>query len=379
MVEVKEEEEVYHKLQRYLNSLPVDYPETESGVEIKILKHMFTPQEAEIALKLKSIPQEPSALFRPFKKKGWTLEQLSDKLSKMGKKGSIIWIKNKEGRDFYSIASLAIGFFDFQLGQLTKEFAGDIDQYCDEGFISAMLENGTLQMRTIPIEKSVSVDYHVSNFDEIKTIVENLKPPIFLSPCICRQSKDVQEIGCDHPIETCINLGWANPRIHLNQGRMITKDEAIEVLRMAQQKGMVICPTNTQNPFGICCCCGCSCMFLENLKKFENPSHYINSNYFVEIDEQLCSGCGDCVDACHLNANSLNEKGISEVNLGYCFGCGICVPTCPNEARSLVKKDKELIPPEKFLDLYQSITQNKKKLRENRKSDKNYGRVKKIK
>jgi len=47
--------DVYRKLQQYLDTLPIDYPETESGVEIRILKHLFTPQEAEIALRLKVI------------------------------------------------------------------------------------------------------------------------------------------------------------------------------------------------------------------------------------------------------------------------------------------------------------------------------------
>ena len=54
----------------------------------------------------------------------------------------------------------------------------------------------------------------------------------------------------------------------------------LEVLRMAQERGMVICPTNSQKPSMICCCCGCSCMVLENLKKYENPAQYINSNYY---------------------------------------------------------------------------------------------------
>ncbi|MBA7534858.1 hypothetical protein ES705_27108 [subsurface metagenome] len=64
----KNDDIVYRKLQKYLDSLPIDYLETESGVEIRILKSFFTPQEAEIALKLKLIPQEAKALFRPFKK-----------------------------------------------------------------------------------------------------------------------------------------------------------------------------------------------------------------------------------------------------------------------------------------------------------------------
>ncbi|KKN20071.1 hypothetical protein LCGC14_0939420, partial [marine sediment metagenome] len=82
------EDNIYRTLQIYLDSLPIDYPETKSGVELKILKHLFTPQEAEIALKLKLIPQEPRAMFRPFKKQGWTLEQFSKALLTLAKKAT---------------------------------------------------------------------------------------------------------------------------------------------------------------------------------------------------------------------------------------------------------------------------------------------------
>ncbi len=59
----KNEDDIYRKLQIYLDSLPIDYPETESGVELRILKHQFTPQEAEIVLNLKIIPQESVSIL----------------------------------------------------------------------------------------------------------------------------------------------------------------------------------------------------------------------------------------------------------------------------------------------------------------------------
>lgn len=374
----KIEDDTYRKLQKYLDSLPIDYPETESGVELRILKSLFTLQEAEIALNLKIIPQEPKAMFRPFKKKGWTLEQFSEALLTMAQKGSINWIRRRDGTNYYSIAFLIIGFYDYQIDRLTKDFAEDFDQYMDEGFYSAMLENGILQMRTIPIEKSVSLEYNVSNFDEIQAIIENVDKTIYLCPCICRQSKEVQGKGCDHPKETCISIG-VNPRIFLEQGREVTKDEALEVLRMAQDRGMVISPSNIQKPFMICCCCGCSCMILRNLKKYANPAQYFNSNYFLEIDEDLCTGCGKCITRCHMEANKINEKGNSEVDPGYCIGCGVCIPTCPEKARQLVKKTTEFTPPQNLTELYQVISQRKAFLQEKRKVDKNYGRIKRIK
>ena len=368
---------VYRKLQKYLDSLPIDYPETESGVEIRILKTLFTPQEAKIALKLKLIPQEAKALYRPFKKKGWTLEHFSNQLLNLAKKGSINWIQSKEGINYYGITFLAAGFYDFQIGKLTKEFAQDFDQYCDEGFISGMLENGILQMRTVPIEKSIPIESNISNFDEIKRIVENINRTIYLSPCICRQSKDVQGKGCEHPLETCITIG-RNPRIHLEQGRRISKEEALDVLRMSQENGLVICPSNAQKPFMICSCCGCSCLFLENLKKYEDPARFVNSNYFISINTDKCTGCGDCISVCPMNANQVNENMISEVNLGYCIGCGVCIPKCPENARTLVKKEKEVILPKNFTELYQKISQRKRLVKEKRKVDENYSRVKKI-
>ncbi|MHA2006845.1 MAG: ATP-binding protein [Promethearchaeota archaeon] len=377
-ISTESEDDVYRKLQIYLDSLPVDYPKTESGVELRILKHLFTPQEAEIALNLKIIPQEPKTMFRPFKRKGWTLEQFSESLLTMAKKGSINWIQRRDGTNNYGITPFAVGFFDFQIDMLTEDFAKDFEHFMDEGFISAMLENGILQMRTIPVEKSVSIEHNVSNFDEIKTIIEDIDKTLYLTECICRQEKDVLGQGCHHPKETCIAIG-VNPKIFLEQGREISKEEALEVLKMAQDKGMVISPSNTQSPFVICCCCGCSCIFLSNIKKFANPAQYVNSNYCIKVEEEMCSGCAECVTSCHMEANIINNKGISETNLGYCIGCGVCVPTCPTKARYLIKRQSEMIPPKNFTELYQSIAKRKRFLQEKRKLNSNYGKVKMIK
>ena len=142
---------------------------------------------------------------------------------------------------------------------------------------------------------------------------------------------------------------------------------------------MVISPSNAKKPFMICSCCGCSCFVLDNLKKFANPAQYINSNFFVEIDKDLCSGCAECITSCHMEANKMNDDGISEVDLGYCIGCGVCVPACPENARHLVKKTTESIPPESFTELYQAIAKSKTSLLEKRKIDNNYRRIKRIK
>jgi Fe-S-cluster-containing dehydrogenase component len=79
-----------------------------------------------------------------------------------------------------------------------------------------------------------------------------------------------------------------------------------------------------------------------------------------------------------MDATKINENGVSEVNLGYCIGCGVCIPRCPENARKLVKKKEESIPPKSFIDMYQVISKRKTLLKEKRKEDKNFGKVKKI-
>jgi len=79
-----------------------------------------------------------------------------------------------------------------------------------------------------------------------------------------------------------------------------------------------------------------------------------------------------------MDANKINDDGISEVNLGYCIGCGVCIPTCPENARKLIKKSVESIPPENFTELYQAIAKRKATLQEKRREDSTYGRVEKL-
>ena len=65
------------------------------------------------------------------------------------------------------------------------------------------------------------------------------------------------------------------------------------------------------------------------------------SNYFAEVDSELCTGCGTCLERYQMNALSLIDD-FSTINLDHCFGCGACVPTCPSEAIQLRKKKRKL-------------------------------------
>ena len=124
--------DVYRRLQQHLDSFPIGYPATESGVEIRILKHLFTPEEAEIATKMHFQPQPLDKIYRRVKKSGITIEELEKALDKMGKKGSIMFGSQEVGGKkvkYYANAFFAVGMYEFQLNHLTLEFIEDCMQY----------------------------------------------------------------------------------------------------------------------------------------------------------------------------------------------------------------------------------------------------------
>lgn len=366
----QDNDEIYHKLQKHLDSMPIGFPSTESGVDIKILKYLFTEEEAEVALRLGIIPQKTKKIYRYFRRKGREFDEIQQLLDNMLKKGVINGGTGRDGDTmYYSIAFLVIGMYEYQVNKMTKEFAELMQQYIDEAFMDEILKKTTPQLRTIPAKKSIktieideSVEHQniVAPFDDVDELLKNASDTISVAECVCRQEKDIVGAGCDHSKEVCLQFGGA-AHLYVDNGwaRMISKDEAREILKNAQEEGLVIQPTTTQKPTAICCCCGCSCGVLSNAKKLDKPAQYFFTNYYAEIDAEDCIGCGTCVDRCHMDAISLNDEDIAEIDLDRCIGCGVCVPSCPQETIHLVKKPEVKTPPKNMLHLYQLIGKQK--------------------
>ena len=299
--------EIYRDLQKHLDRLPIGYPATESGVEIRVLKHLFTPEEARIAVQLSMIPEPISRIHKRVKKTGVSIEELERILDHMVDKGSIL-LSRKDDEKRYSTMPLAVGSFELQLERLTKDFAQDMKQYLWGEFGKEMYRTKIPQLRTIPIEKSIPVPnkYQVSTYDNVKQIFENSDGPIAVINCVCRQAKDVMGARCTKTDlrETCI-VFRDNTEYYLNHGlgRPISKEEALGILEKAQEAGLILQPENAQYPgFVCCCCCGDCCGILTTVKKFPRPSELYATNYYAEVDPELCTGCGICVERCQMEA-----------------------------------------------------------------------------
>ncbi len=341
---------VYRELQQHLDKLPVGFPQTDSGVEIQILKLLFTPEEAQIAQKLGLIPDTLRTVYRRAKDIIDSKEELRVLLNSLVEKGAIFG-KKKGKRVYYANAMFIIGVYEFQVPRLTSEFMDLMHQYIDEAFAEEFLKTGIHQLRTIPIEKSLPVESPIYKYDDVIRLVKNAKGPFGVAECICRIGNDLLNQHCTQTDlrESCL-VFRQTARYYINHGyaRPIFREESIEILRKAEEAGLVLQPGNSKRLGFICTCCGCCCEGLKLANKFPRPSELYITNYHAEVDGNECSGCSTCIKRCQMKAIS-QEDTIASVNLDLCIGCGLCVTTCPNKAISLIKnKKKEKLPRSRF-------------------------------
>ena len=360
--------DVYRELQQHLHTLPIGYPATKSGVEIRLLKYIFTPEEAKIAtlLKYSYDNYEPlESIYTRTKTLGYSKEELEKHLDNMAKKGAIARLK-KDGKKLYSIAIFIIGTFEYQVNKLTKEYVEDLHQYMNEAFLMELGSTQIYQLRTIPVEQSVTPELNIANYDELNTILESIEGPFVSVNCVCRQGMETIGKPCKATsrMDVCM-FGGDRAQLYIDQGwgKQVSKEELLEILKKNQDEGLIFQLGNAQKPDIICSCCTCCCEGLQYLKTFPNPADFIATNHFAVVDPDLCEGCEICIDICQMDACTISD-GISSVNRQRCIGCGNCVAKCPSEALSLQKKEQITIPPETEAELYNSIWDKKKELLE---------------
>jgi Na+-translocating ferredoxin:NAD+ oxidoreductase subunit B len=347
---------VYRRLQRHLDNMPIGFPATASGVELRILHHLFTPEEAEMALHVSALPESVEKIHSRARKQGIELEELRKGLKRLAHKGAIQRTDVK-GKPQYSKLPLAVGMFEFQVNRLTREFHSDMMEYMAEGFREAFHTKKTSQMRTIPIREEVIPERSIGTYDGARDLVMRAEGPFAVINCVCRQGMDLLEKPCRQTDirETCLILGgFARTVIRAGQGRELSKEEVLAILERADQVGMVLQPQNTQDPSFICCCCGCCCGVLATAKTLPHPAEYFDTNYYADVDNDLCTGCETCGDRCQMEAIHYAD-GLASVDLHLCIGCGLCVTTCPDGAIQLLPKETTKEPPRTQDELYRKI------------------------
>ncbi len=192
----------------------------------------------------------------------------------------------------------------------------------------------------VPKEKIISaqkVEDIIQKFDEIA-----------VGHCYCRHFRDLVDESCKQTDmrENCFTFG-KSARYTTEQGfaRMISKEEALEILDLSELDGLVHKAYHPNMDFrreedSICNCCSDCCGQSKNITS--NLSSFV-----AQVDHELCTGCGTCVEMCYSSAKELNDEGKAETLEERCIGCGVCAAYCPDGAISLVEKQRvvRLAPP----------------------------------
>jgi ferredoxin len=359
---MKNADNVYINLQKHLDKQAVGFPATKSGVEIRILKELFTSEQASLALHLNYQPQSALEIFNQAKGSGLSLEKVKSLLEEMERNGAIVSTL-KNGTEHYFTIPLLVGVVELHGYKATPQFWADFGEYTGGEFGKAYASTKVSQMRTIPVEKSIPVEHHVATYDQIREIINSTDGPITVSRCMCREGAKQRGQPCHvtSRLETCMCFGdWARHFIKLGLSREITREEALEIVRQNEEDGLVLQPNNYQKIDFVCSCCGCCCGVLTRQKVLPKPAEIWAHNFYAMVETETCTGCGTCIEKCQIKAATIDEQnGYSIINLDRCIGCGNCVASCPSGALKLVKKEKETAPPEDSSSLYKILAEKR--------------------
>lgn len=180
--------------------------------------------------------------------------------------------------------------------------------------IAPMMSNGKqgmMMMRVMPVMSAVENNSRTASYDEVATLIEKASA-ISVGPCSCRRARRLMGEGCGHLEEDmCMYLNdnainYSKTGAH----RLVSKEEAYEILRRAEDNGLVHEINQTpgfEDATAICNCCGCSCFALRIAEMFR-AKNAIRSNFVARVDKEKCVACGQCVENCQTNALRLGQK-----------------------------------------------------------------------
>lgn len=184
--------------------------------------------------------------------------------------------------------------------------------------MSPLMPNGYGLMRVVPVESALEGVEGVHKYDRLSYYIN--KYEIFsVSPCSCRAARRVLGEGCGHLEEDmCIQMGkGAEHYIRTGRARQISREEVYEILKRAEDNGLMHDMPNIEEAgesAAICNCCSCSCFGLR-VGMMYGARDVIRSNFTAKIDETKCVACGQCVENCPANALKLGQKLCTEIPL----------------------------------------------------------------
>lgn len=195
-------DDVYRRLAQHLDKLPNGYPATESGVEIRILKHLFSPADAELALHLKPKLERAGAIGQ---RAGLDEDEALERLRDLAARGLIFSIDSGDRPAMFIAAPFVVGIWEYNVNRLTPELVAEANEYFPQ--LGRVAFDVLPQLRTIPVGKSLEPDLEVMVYERAEEMVR-AQDRFLVAPCICRKEHQMAGDWCGKMIESCLVFGW---------------------------------------------------------------------------------------------------------------------------------------------------------------------------
>ena len=338
--------DIYEKLAAAQEALPHGFPRTPSGVEIKLIKKAFTPEEVWLAGQLTRTAETAAEIAqrvgRDLAEVTTLLESLIPRrLVRLDSPGMSApgLAPEVQGEKKYRLGPFLVGWYEANMRLLDKEFAELFEQYVIEGGGEKILAPRPGVLGVVPVRGSLTpeqmavlephldIDAHFQRHERFLVI-----------PCVCIRERELQgHRDCTLPMKRCGFVGLP-PQTPLSE-TVLDRNEASELLGELEQQGHVhlafygfTMGAETPQFVGTCNCCACCCGVLHGQKISGVAEGPQRSNYRAVIDPEECVACGACQERCPVDAIADHEHGKSRVERSKCIGCGVCVIGCATDA-----------------------------------------------
>ena len=355
---------VYEQLRDFLDQFPLGFPRTDTGLEINILKRLMTEDEAETLVHLTPFAEETAQIAA---RMGVDEEALADKLESMANRGLIFRIRRGD-KTLFNAVPFMIGLYEYSVQHMDAELAALYKEYYKQAYQAEMATSNIPGFKVIPIDHTVGSEITLIPSCMLEDRVRKARV-ISVAPCVCRKEARLTGTGCNRPEETCLHFGAAAEYyIENGIGRPISADDALAVIKQADQAGLVHAGANTQHLSNLCNCCPCCCASLKGIAHGGMDKHgFLNSLFMALVDPDCCTGCGVCIDRCPVKAISVNDYAVADPL--KCLGCGLCSTDCPVEAITMHLREDREEPYDTVIDMGLAILKGKEQ-KKNQDTDK---------
>lgn len=345
--------DLYRKLGKKIDGLTARSPWNDTLYEI--LTELYSAEEAEVAVRM---PYGMHPLSKIAEVTGMNQDHLRKILNGLADKGLVLDIKHGD-KYFYTLSPMVVGIFEFTMmrigeGTNSKKWARLFNDYIsdDNTFYKANMKSKTSisPLRALPYAEAIDMENHVEVLDyEKASYIIDSAHKYAVGICSCRHEKmHTGEKKCDVPLELCASFNEAaDYLIRHNLAKEISKSEAQENLERSKEMRLVLSADNVKKNISfICNCCGCCCNVLLGISKFGYPNTLVTSRFIANHQEEDCSGCGDCAEACPINAITMTADNSPVIDKDICVGCGVCALECETDSMKLKEREQKVFYPE---------------------------------